>query len=678
MKSIKLLLPFLFFPLLNFGQAQSNFGRTYTDQLPVEFQIGVDEIRNNIYEGVPDDYLTSEHRKRLAFRFADVQGWRISKLLGSGLVYSDWPSFEAYLNEIFKKVIPPTLAEEKQIQAYLIKKGSYNAFMTATGMTFFHIGFFGEVYDEATIAGVLAHELAHYYLRHSFVRFVKAERGDFKSGFFSDERKLSKEFSINNELQADSLAMVWLLESGYHIDGLLEGFELIKRLEENQVSRSKDKWEVKKSTHPRSEARLEQLKSFINKADASSGKRFLVDQRKFAQFRREAKAETLKLLLEGFNYPLCIEKAFKYHLYDTNNPTYVYYLMEAIRRSCYLNVDKWKKPFITDRYYDVVEQDGVSKKKFKTKYHLFERPPDPILSLKPKEVNNMQGGFYWEGAPKFITYEEAYEFFYKVGKLLEEPECDLSYALSITFDDKVRNKLLEKYLANDNIIYRDFAEKLLTNSVKESLTAAKVTVLTLFQPYVKQGTTFIPIRKGLEAKDGQLSQFFDQIMEERKGQKKLFLPAYKNENLNDYQTLVDLQEFSHEGTYSKGERTELYILDPRYWQVMRKLGVNEIEFIQAVLVESNKREKTKLAYERVTDLDFDTLMKKEKRTKFMEMNISSVRAIEGKVMKVRLYTGEYELKFKKPAYEQAIQLVQRNMKKMDKETFYKDNIYKDR
>ncbi|MEM9819929.1 MAG: M48 family metallopeptidase [Bacteroidota bacterium] len=675
MKRIKLML-ILLFPAFLFAQHQENFGRSHSDELPAEFRIDPAGVCQHIYQGISADYLTNRHRHHSAYRFADRSAAYVSRLLASGTVYSDWPEFEDYLNAIMDKVMPPELAGDKGIHAYIIKNGRYNAFMTPSGRTFFNVGLFGEVFDEATIAGVLAHELAHYYMQHSFRNFVKQERGDFRPSLFFNNEKSALRFSVANELQADSLAAVWLQRSGYHIDGLFESYRLMKQMEENDLLKKEDVWEIEETTHPVSGRRVESLKQLLKKEKGRSGRYFLVDSTKFHQFQRQAKAETLRLLLENFDYFDCIENAFKYHIHEPNNSAYVYYLMEAIRRKCYLDQTIWKEKFITHRYYKVIEEKG-EKRKEKLEAHLFEKMPETILRLNPNQLDRIQGRFYWEDI-KFITYEEAFEFFFKVGQLLEEPECILSNALSITFDKKWRNQLLAQYLAHENIAYREYAEKIMKDEAKSSLKNHKMTVLTHFYPVVKQGNVPILIRKGMEGKESQLSAFFDKVMEEKQGQSHFVLNDFKQKRLNDFRTLLQLRSFANEYTYAKGEKTEIHLLDPRYWQLMYKLGFNEIDFISAVYIETRKKAKTKEAYAAVTDLDLDQLLQKEKGTRFCNVYISSLRAMEGRVMKVWYHNfKEIILSQKGSVYDELVAVIQKEMEKKEAKAQKKDQHYQE-
>lgn len=659
---------FLFFlislPALAFTQTRVDFNRTYSNTLPDNFKLDTDKVCNHIHDGIPD-HLKVGAFKRSCYAFADMTSLQVTDLVASGKVYSDWAAFEEYINQILRKVMPKELLDDEGIHAYLHKDGRYNAFMTPSGMTFIHVGLFTDVYDEATIAGVLAHELAHYYMRHSLKQFIKAESGEFDSGIFRRNNSASK-FSIGNELQSDSLAMVWMKASGYDLKGLVESFKIMERLQRNALLRRKGLWELKATTHPLSGERLSRMNAFLEKNKEVKGKPFLVSETKFKEFTKQVRPEILRHLLDNFDYDFCIETAFKFHIYDVENSTYVYYLMEAIRRRGYLDASFWNKNFITYRYHDEINPDDEKKRKKKKKTaHLFTEMPLEMLCLRPDKVDDINAKFYWEDL-KFATNEEAFEFLFKIAQFYKEPECFLSYALSISHDNKIRNKKLRQYLDFEKVAYRDFATNLLNGTIRKNLKNEKLSVFSDFDMMIKQGSDVIPIRKvENEDKTNQTKILFEKALKGFEGRKPVFLTDMRDGQLNHYTLLREMERLSFIQTVSRGEKTELHILDPRYWEIMNQLKVNEIEFINCRYIETRKSEKTLEAYKEVRTTDFDSILKQVKRSRYFEVYITSLRMIEGGVMKVRYYGGEDSLRFKKEGNGQVVGRIKSKVKKRD-------------
>ncbi|MFK8008300.1 MAG: M48 family metallopeptidase [Saprospiraceae bacterium] len=673
MKNTLTLFLLLIFQIFGFAQVQTyDFGRTYTDSLPQEFKLDVSQIRNRIVGTIPENFKEKEYQRRAGFMFSDQNALFVSNLMSTGDVYSDWMAFEKYLNNIFDEVIPDDFADKEAVHIYLLKNGGFNAFMTASGISCVNIGVFADIDDEATLAGILAHELAHFYLQHGVKRFIKSEKGEFRRGIFGGN-KSSSQFSIANEAQADSLAMIWMEKSGYAVDAMIKAFTIMKERQDRALGLYKDIWEFKATTHPLPTSRLEELNKFDGKRD---GAYFLVSESQFNVFKKKAKPEILKHLLEGFNYNACIEWAYKFHLEESNNAAYLYYLMEAIRRSCYLRPELWSENFITHRYFEVVEDSADKREKKKVENHLFEKSPKDYLGLSLEEIKKMEGAFYFEEEVKFVTNEQAFDFFFRVSQLFNEPECVLSNALSITKDDKIRAQELEKYLGYKDIKYRSFAKALLEGNISKSLAEKKMIVWSNLQTTIRQGKEDIPIRKEDWNAPNNLSLLFDTIMMEFPEADGVFLPDWVDNRLNDYKLLNELETFSFQSTVSKGQRTELHILDPRYWDALRKFGVNEIEFINCRYYESRKGEKTEAAYKEIIAKDYLDIFNEKKRTKYFEVFVTAIRSVEDGAMKVKFYGGDNKLNFKKQARPQIISLLKKRIKEMEEEAKKTDRRFR--
>ncbi len=666
---------FVFLYLGNlFAQNPSPFSRTYVDTLPKRFEIDVTDLRNHIYEDIPDA-LRNKEFPRKTYRFADLSSIHVSSLLSSGQVYSDWTSLEQYVNKILEKVVPEELKDEKFLHVYLIKSPDFNAFMTPSGMMFMNIGLFADIEDEATLAGILAHELAHHYLKHSINTYVKSENGDFDSRILYKNDNSSK-FSIKSELEADSLAFQWISDSGFNTNGLFQAFKISERQEQKTLAQYWDMWEITASTHPTSGKRLERLDHFHEAESNPTGKAFMVSKNGFIEFQKQAKTEVLKYLLINFSYLECIEKAFIYHLYDVENPTYVYYIMEAIRRAGYLDSSFWSKNFISFTYLkEVITED--ERKKVRLKSHLFEEFPQKILALPEDAFEKIQGKFYWEGEPKFTSNEEAFLFFEQVGELYENPECILSKALSVSYNEKLLKEYLTKYLTKENIIYKDFAEALLNGELKSSLNNKKLSIVSDFILVVKQGDDHIPIREENSSDIEYLKSLVDNIAGAFTDREFVLKPELKYSKMNDFLILSELERFSFISILARGDQTELFILNPKYWEFMKKQNVNEIEFINCQYYDNRKYQYKLEPYKEIANTNLEELFSAVKKHRYFEVMISSVRAVEGLRMKTLYYGGEEKLAFKNPAYQQVIDTIKEKVKLRDKKIKEQDEQIKE-
>jgi hypothetical protein len=324
----------------------------------------------------------------------------------------------------------------------------------------------------------------------------------------------------------------------------------------------------------------------------------------------------------------------------------------------------------------VVEDSKDRWEKKKVENHLFEKSPKDYLGLSVAEIKEMEGAFYFEDEVKFTTNEQAFDFFFRVSQLFNEPECVLSNALSITKDDKIRAQELEKYLGYKNIRYRYFAKALLAGDISKSLEKKRMVVFSNIQTIIRQGKEDISIRKEDWNAPHNLSALFDTIMMKFPDAEGVFLPDWVDNRLNDYKLLNELESFSFQSTVSKGQRTELHILGPRYWDALRKFGVNEIEFINCRYYESRKAQKTEAAYKEIIKKDYLDIFNEKKRTKYLEVFVTAIRSVENGAMKVKYYGGDNKLNFKKQARPQIISLLQKRIKEMEMEAKKTDRRFR--
>ena len=180
--------------------------------------------------------------------------------------------------------MPSELAKDSVIHAYIYQDGSVNAFMTPSGHFFIHIGLIARCYDESTIAAVLAHELAHYYKRHSLDSYIQEEFGNFDGGLDISDKKRNRH-SVLKEIEADSLAMIWMKNSNYSLLGILKSLKILEREEQRILGRSKDDWKLKEQTHPLSDERLNKYNDYYKKNKALNSKSFIINEDKFIKFK---------------------------------------------------------------------------------------------------------------------------------------------------------------------------------------------------------------------------------------------------------------------------------------------------------------------------------------------------------------------------------------------------------
>lgn len=179
--------------------------------------------------------LPAEHRKDYSAIYA--QRWRyIKSRFEKKEIYTP-PVAQEYIDSMLRRIVNanPELQREK-VHAFFSRSGTPNATYVGQGIIFFNIGLFHRLENEHQAAFVLCHEIAHAVLKHSdksiekhvksmhsselqaqlkalrkvqYNRLSKLE--DLSKGLAFDSRRHSR----NSESDADSLALIYLRNSGF-------------------------------------------------------------------------------------------------------------------------------------------------------------------------------------------------------------------------------------------------------------------------------------------------------------------------------------------------------------------------------------------------------------------------------------------------------------------------------
>ena len=548
-------------------------------------------VTQHIYDKAPS-YTKNDKYNRLTYLFSIIAGKQISDELNSDLLLN-WQEMEAYLNEVLQKVLPQELKNDSAIHVYIRKEGDFGADMTPAGQLYINLGTFSELTDEATLAAMMLHELAHYHEQHYLKRFLINQTVGIDWGLFGSDKKPTSHFSQSQELAADSLASIWLKQTPYFHSGLLNYYRILERLEQKKLARMENKWELKNPHFPPSQERIAYYEKDQEYAKPNVDKKqlFAVSETQFNKLKNQAKPLILEALLTNHfdgGFDECIERAFAFHLLDPLNSTYVFYLMEAIRRQCYMFNNHWDQKFITYRYLDTTTIENV-RKKIPLKYNLLEKFDTRFIALNPVELNNIKARFYWENPP-FITYEQAFEYFFKIAnKLGDCNECLLTYALSLNYDKKLRDLYLRKYLDKYDAKYSLYASSLLQQDFEKTVSNKKLIVFDDVRFAIREGNELVFVE------DNELNRaiFRDEIINELNGAYEdkhfVLMEDIKKENFKNYILLSQMLN----QLYTRGDnKYKIYYLEPNFAQLFKSYDVTEIEFIHIEYFEFRKAEKT--------------------------------------------------------------------------------------
>lgn len=543
-----------------------------------------------IYKKAPS-YTKNDKYNRLTYLFSIIAGKQISHELNSDLLLN-WQEMEVYLNEVLQKALPTELKNDSAIHVYIRKEGTFGADMTPAGQLYINLGVFSELTDEATLAAMMLHEIAHYHEQHYLKRFLINQTVGIDWGLFGSDKKPTSHFSQSQELAADSLASVWLKQTPYFHSGLLNYYRILERLEQKKLARMENKWELKNPHFPPSQERIayyEKDQEYA-KPNLDNKQLFAVSETQFNQLKNQAKPLILEALLinpvdGGFDE--CIERAFAFHLLDPLNSTYIFYLMEAIRRQCYVYNNNWNQNFITYRYLDTTTVENV-RKKIPLKYNLLEKFDTRFIALNPVELNNIKARFYWDDPP-FITYEQSFEYFFKIAnKLGDCKECLLSYALSYEYDKKLRDLYLKKYLEQSDTKYSLYASTLLQEDIETTVSNKKLVIIDDVVFAIREGNDLIYLEDNELNKGVVRDEIISELNNEFDDRHFVLIEDLKNESFKNYVLSSQLKDqFFGRGA----NKFKLYYLEPNFAQLFKSYDVSEVEFIHIEYVEFRKASK---------------------------------------------------------------------------------------
>ena len=183
-----------------------------------------------------------------------------------------------YINKVGRSVA--LFAGRTDIEYFfaILDTDSINAYATPGGYIFITKGSLVNMKNEAELAGVLAHEIAHVNLKHIMkelppprdtggftdrVAALLVARGAVISSALTEvvnkaaELLFSKGYKIQDEFEADRTAIYYAAETGYYPNGLADFLKRIKKY------KSANAPAVVYNTHPPFTRRIDALKEFI-------------------------------------------------------------------------------------------------------------------------------------------------------------------------------------------------------------------------------------------------------------------------------------------------------------------------------------------------------------------------------------------------------------------------------
>jgi len=258
------------------------------------------------------------------------------ELTRRGLIIDD-PDLTAYLDSILERLQPENLAGDLNIQVFVVRDPVVNAFAFPDGGIYINIGLLERLENEAQLALVLAHELAHIILRHSLSRY-KDRKAKIIAAHITDLMLLGtsiayipymasiSSYSRAQEKEADKMALRMMSAADYPLSGATDLFKVINEVKvEESVSTSIY------SSHPNNRYRAEYTHKFIIKDNLEINSDSSDNAETYLTITHSLHPDSIKLRLLYKHYELARDSADRAVLREPANPWFYYYRGEAYR-----------------------------------------------------------------------------------------------------------------------------------------------------------------------------------------------------------------------------------------------------------------------------------------------------------------------------------------------------------
>jgi Zn-dependent protease with chaperone function len=323
-----------------------SYGQYENDYVPLECEgiIPADftSLISENYQSDISEVITSEDsrfEKKSKDDFVKISYSYLQEVLGSGKVLFGDPVTN-YLNEIKDLLLVDQPEWQKKIRIYTLKSSVPNAMATSPGIIFVTVGLLALFENEAELAFVLSHEIAHVFENHSIDQYIEGQKiiegkEKYRHNSFQDAVLTMSSYSQTQEFEADMKGAALFQKTDYNLDGIYSTFDLLQvadfpfeeaRFDFNQLKSSRyaipdsivnfnysplsieerDVGKEKYQTHPHAEERKNKIRESLVDVEANDKLFFLISKERFYKLRTRCRFEMIELNLVNQDYIRCI------------------------------------------------------------------------------------------------------------------------------------------------------------------------------------------------------------------------------------------------------------------------------------------------------------------------------------------------------------------------------------
>lgn len=208
------------------------------------------------------------------------------------------PQIAGYLQTLGESIAKKTSRGDLDWHFYLVNTKQVNAFALPGGYVYVNRGLIESAEHLDELTGTLGHEIGHVVERHSVKQMQKSEKANVglavvctltsichnglaQAAVQVGGSALFAKYSRQDELQADSEAVVNVARAGYSPQGIPDLFQVLLKEREYQPTKVEGWF----ASHPLEEARISKAKQLIGTLPEARGQKFLVDSPDFHSFK---------------------------------------------------------------------------------------------------------------------------------------------------------------------------------------------------------------------------------------------------------------------------------------------------------------------------------------------------------------------------------------------------------
>ena len=208
------------------------------------------------------------------------------------------PVVSGYIQSLGESIAQKTSRSDLDWHFYVVNSKDVNAFALPGGFVYVNRGLIESADRLDELTGTLGHEIGHVVERHSVKQMQKARKANTgvavvctltnicQSGLAQvavqvGGSALFARYSRQDELQADSEAVVNVARAGYSPQGISDLFQVLIKTREYRPTEVEGWF----ASHPLEETRIDKAKQLIATLPEAQGKRFLVDSPEFHAFK---------------------------------------------------------------------------------------------------------------------------------------------------------------------------------------------------------------------------------------------------------------------------------------------------------------------------------------------------------------------------------------------------------